>query len=114
MADETKTEPTPAQAMPEKIELLEIEQLKLQATSSRIGKVIAEYQLAQSNMQQLKTMQGQREKDIEELNQKQDALLNEIGSRLGVGPSIRKYRIDLNTGKGELNKPPTPPAPPKG
>lgn len=129
----TETTPTPADIstppvetekpkevadLPKELKLSELDLLRLKASNSALGRLSAELQLLQVRSQQMQEQITQRTGALQEQRAEQEALIDEVGERLGVGPSLRRYRVDLNDGHAELAPLPgqggRPPGVPRG
>lgn len=95
--------------LPETFQLEELDQLKLAASNDRLGRLMAEFQLMQTQAQQLQTQIKQHNEDLTTTNLAQRALILAVGEKYHVGPAIFRYSIELKTGICTLKK-----APPKG
>jgi hypothetical protein len=105
---EEKSVPVPAPALPDTIQLSELETLRLASSNNQLGRMVAETRMLQMQIQQTSAQVKQYDEDIQAASQSQQSMLAEVGVAHGVGPAIRRYTIDLKTGVCSLKKAPQP------
>lgn len=86
---------------PKEIELTELEAMKIAAISATIGKLHAEIQVAELQIEKLRRAIEDRSSDISKLVGERNCVFAEISVEKGID-NISKYDLDLSARRGYL------------